>query len=519
MLLKKPASLLALSLLSGCSLIPAYHRPSMSVASEYPVAETGVGQAAADIGWKQFFKDPALQQLITLGLANNRNLQVSVLNVEEAQAQYRISRASLFPTINGNATFDRTHTPENLSAESDFREYSLGAQAVSWELDLFGKIRSKAASEHQLYLRQADTEKAASMALVAQIGAQYYTWLADREALHIAQMSEAADLHSLNLVQLELQNGVGTAIAVAQAQSSYDTAQTNVAQYQRQVAQDMDALVLLVGTPLPSGLLVQMQAIDGLSQEPALPRVPAGLPSDLLIRRPDIQAAEHALLAANANIGAARAAFFPSISLTATGGVASPGLNSLFSGGQGAWTFEPQITIPIFTAGENIANLDIANIEKKIQIANYQYTIQSAFRDVSDALSARQTYDTQVQAQENLVAADTRYYNLAQMRFQTGVDNYLNVLVAQNALLSAQLTLVNLQLAQQQNAITLYDALGGGWEAENTYQTTTSLPADKMPKPKPLHPKTSLLKTDPAKAPKILTNTRQYSAKLNRLPE
>lgn len=473
----KSAPLLMLGLLSGCSLIPAYQRPAMSVSPAYPVAGGGSGPAAAEIGWKQFFKDPALQQLITLGLANNRDLQVSLLNVEEAQAQYRLSRASLFPTINGNASFDRTHTPGNLSVEQDFREYSLGAQAVSWELDIFGKIRSKAAAERQLYLSKASTAKAAHMALVAQIGTQYYTWQADREALQIAQNTSAADLHSLNLLQLELQNGVATAMTVAQAQSTYDTAQTSVAQYQRQVAQDMDALVLLVGTSLPPNLVAKMEAMNGLSAEPPLPHVPAGLPSALLTRRPDIQAAEHALLAANANIGAARAAFFPSISLTATGGLASPSLDGLFTGGQGAWTFEPQITLPIFTGGENLANLDVAKIEKKIQIADYQKAIQSAFRDVADALSARQTYDTEVAAQQNLVAANTSYYNLAQMRFQAGVDSYLNVLVAQNNLLASKLALVNLQLAQQQNEITLYNALGGGWDAQEPADPSSVKPA------------------------------------------
>lgn len=486
----KTAPLLALALLSSCSLIPSYHRPSMSVASTYPMVGGGHGPDAFEIGWKQFFKDPALQQVIALGIANNRDLQVSVLKVEETQAQYRLSRASLFPTINGNASYERTHTPTDLSAEPNFHEYNVGVQAVSWELDLFGKIRSKAASQRQLYLSQAATAKAARMALVAQIGSQYYTWQADREALHIAQDAAAADLHSLSLVQLKLQNGIGTAMTVAQAQSTYDTAQTNVAQYQRQVEQDMNNLVLLVGTPLPAHLVAQMEQVDGLGDEPTLPRVPAGLPSELLVRRPDIQAAEHALLAANANIGAARAAFFPSITLTASGGTASPSLDGLFTAGQGAWAFEPQITLPIFTAGQNIANLDIAKIEKKIQIANYQKAIQSAFRDVSNALSARQTYDEEVNAQQNLVDANTRYYTLSQMRFDAGVDNYLNVLVAEDSLLSARLTLVNLQLAQQQNEITLYNALGGGWEAvdKSAPSATTAPMRPATSKPEVTHP-------------------------------
>lgn len=463
MLKAKSAPLFMLALLSGCSFIPTYHRPAMSVPTSYPVAADLHGTAAYNIGWAQFFKDPALQQLISLGLENNRDLRVSVLNVEEAQAQYHVSRASLFPTINGDASFERTHTPTNISEDANFREYGLSAQAVSWELDLFGQLRSKAAAQRQLYLSQAATAKAAHMALVAQIGSQYYTWQADRESLKIAQDAAAADLHSLNLVQLELTHGIGTAMTVAQAQSTYDTAQTSVAQYQRQVAQDMDQLVLLVGAPIPAPLLAKMESVNGLQAEPELAEIPAGLPSELLTRRPDILAAEHALLAANANVGAARSAFFPSITLTASGGLASPTLDGLFTSGQGSWAFQPHIDIPIFTGGENIANLDIAHIEKKIQIADYQKAIQSAFRDVADGLSARQTYDSEVKSQQDLVDANDRYYTLAKMRFDNGVDNYLNVLIAQNALLSARLTLVSLQLAQRQTEINLYNALGGGW--------------------------------------------------------
>ncbi|MDE2458162.1 MAG: efflux transporter outer membrane subunit [Rhodospirillales bacterium] len=461
------ASALLLGLLSGCSFIPAYHRPALPVTNQYPVAG-GSGPAAASIGWRDFFQDPALQDLIALSIANNRNLRVSVLNVEEAQAQYRVDRAGLLPTIDGAGEEIAQRTSAGLTTSGagiTSHEYSLGAQTVSWELDLFGKIRSQAESAHQTYLSDADTMLSARIALVAQMASEYYTWLADRESLKIAQDTAAADQKSLQLTQLEAANGTTTAIAVAQAQTTYDTAMADVAQFQRQTAQDMDELVLLAGAPLPAALVQKMDSVSQLSNEPPLPRVPAGLPSDLLTRRPDIRAAEHELLAANANIGAARAAFFPSISLTANGGVASSSLSSLFSGGTTAWLFEPQITLPIFTGGANLANLDLAKLEKQAQIANYEATIQSAFHDVSDALVARQTYVDQVQAEQNLVAADTRYYTLAQMRFNAGIDNYLNVLLAQDSLLSARLTLVSLQLAQQQNEITLYKALGGGWQA------------------------------------------------------
>ena len=465
------ASALLLGLLSGCSFIPAYHRPALPVTAQYPYPTGGAGTAASDLGWRNFFSDPALQGLIALSIAENRNLRITVLNVQEAQAQYRVDRASLFPTIDGNGEAIAQRTSGGLStsgAGMTTHEYSLGAQTVSWELDLFGKIRSQAQTAQQTYLSDADTALSARISLVAQVASEYYTWLADRESLKIAQATAAADQHSLQLTQLEANTGTTTAIAVAQAQITFDTATADVAQFQRQTAQDMDELVLLAGAPLPPALVQKMDATSQLANEPPLPLVPAGLPSDLLTRRPDIRAAEHELLAANANIGAARAAFFPSISLTANGGVASNSLSSLFSGGTTAWLFQPQITLPIFSGGANIANLDLAKLEKRVQIANYEGTIQSAFHDVSDALAARQTYVDQVQAEQNLVAADTRYYTLAQMRFNAGVDNYLNVLLAQDSLLSARLNLVSLQLAQQQNEITLYKALGGGWQENGT---------------------------------------------------
>lgn len=484
----KPASALLLGLLTSCSFIPDYHRPALPVSAQYPYASGGQGPAAADLGWKQFFSDPALQDLITLSLNNNRNLRVSVLNIQQAEAQYRVDRASLFPTVEGAAELYRSHGHANVSSggqEADMREYSVGAQVVSWELDLFGKIRSEAQAAHESYLSDTDTALSDRIALIAEVSSEYFAWLADRESLQIAQDTVAADLESLQLTQLETTHGIATALDVAQAQSTYDTASADVAQFQRQVGQDMDQLVLLVGTPIPPDILQKMQAVTGLADEPPLPLVPAGLPSDLLVRRPDIRAAEHALLAANANIGAARAAFFPSISLTANSGFVSNSLSNLFEPGQRTWVFEPQITVPIFTGGENLANLDVAKVEKRIEIANYEQTIQSAFHDVSDALVARQTYVDQVQAQQNLVGADTRSYQLSKMRFTAGIDNYLSVLVAQDSLLSARLTLVSLQLAQQQNEITLYKALGGGWQ-ESGMAVASTTPAASTPTVRPV---------------------------------
>lgn len=469
----KAASFL-LALLSGCSFIPAYQRPALPVTAQWPVAApfAGTALAASDIGWRNFFEGPALQGLIALSLANNRDLQVAVLNVAQAQAQYHLDRASLFPTLDADADLDTYRTPADLSPSGtplNFREYSL-AGAVSWELDLFGKIRSQAKAAQESYLSDADTALSTQISLVAEVSAEYYTWLADRESLQISEQTLAAQQSSLQLTQLSAANGIDTALDVAQAETTVDTAQANVAQYTRQVAEDMDELVLLAGAPIPADLLDRMDAVSGLDAAPELPVVPAGLPSDLLERRPDIRAAEHTLLAANADIGIARAAFFPSISLTADGGTASSGLNRLFGMGQGAWMFQPAITLPIFTGGENTANLDIAKLEKRIEIANYEKAIQSAFHDASDALNARGTYLAQVQAEQELVGADNRYYQLATMRLNAGIGNYLDVLIAENALLNARLDLVSLKLAALQNNITLYKALGGGWQ-ENSSPT------------------------------------------------
>jgi multidrug efflux system outer membrane protein len=463
--------------LTACSFIPAYHRPVLPVTDAYPNGPASApisGQpdmrAAADLGWREFFADPVTAQLVALSLANNRDLRVAALNIEVASAQYGVDRASLFPAIDGTAGLERSATPGDvtgLSGTSNIRDYSLGIGAVSWELDLFGKLRSTARASFEDFLSDSETRESTQISLIASVETEYLTWLADRDSLTIAQNTVAAQQDSVKLTELETSTGTGTALDVAQAQTTLFSARASEAQYTRQIAQDMDEIVLLVGAPLPNELLTRMAAVRGLEAVPPFPVLPAGLPSALLERRPDIRAAEHKLLAANANIGAARAAFFPSISLTANDGTASNHLGGLFGAMSGAWLFEPQISMPIFAGGENLANLDIANTDKKIQVANYEKSIQSAFHDVADALAGRSTYAAQVGAEAALVGADQNYYDLANMRFKAGVDSYLNVLVARNSLFSAQLTLVSLQLASMQNEVTLYKALGGGWQENN----------------------------------------------------
>ncbi|MDB5516714.1 MAG: multidrug transporter [Tardiphaga sp.] len=473
-----PAMIVLFAGLAGCSLIPDYHRPALPVATQWPngpaeeAANPGQGAVApaSELGWRDFFTDPVLQELVALSLANNRDLRVAALNVVQAQAQYQSDRASLFPTIDATAGLQRSRTPAKVEGLGQFassvnvREYSIGLSAVSWELDLFGRIRSQAKGAAETYLSNAETRLTTQISFVAQVGSEYLTWLADRDALAVSEDTVKVQGDSLRLTQMRTERGTANAQDVAQAETTLRTAEANVAQYSRQVAQDMDELVVLVGAPLPDSLVARMNAEAGLGSEPAFPALPAGLPADLLERRPDIRAAEHTLLAANANIGAARAAFFPQITLTAQYGTASSGLQHLFARGSSLWLFEPSVSLPIFDAGRNQANLDIAKVEERAEVADYEKAIQSAFHDVADALAGHTTYVNQVAAEQRLVDAATRYYNLADMRFRNGADNYLNVLVAQNSLLNARLTLISLQLAQLQNSITLYKALGGGWK-------------------------------------------------------
>ena len=462
--------------LPGCSLIPDYMRPGLPVASQYPSgpAFTGVGAVAlnlpdtpaADLGWRDFFTDPVMQDLIALSLANNRDLRVAILNVAAAQAQYRIQHANLFPTVDavGSGDFERSAPGQSGSPlPLHINAYSLGLSTVSYELDLFGRLRSLSKQAQEQYLSSADTRLSTQISQVAEVASYYLAWLSDRDAIRVSQQTAEAQQRSYDLERLILAGGNGTELDVAQAESTLRTAQASLEQYTRQAAQDLDELVLLVGTPLPADLQARMMAQAGLASPAAFPELPAGLPADLLERRPDIRAAEHTLLAANANIGAARAAFFPSVTLTGSGGTAGSGLAKLFGAGTASWLFEPQVSVPIFDAGSNFANLDYAKIETRVEVANYEKAIQSAFHDVSDALAARATYTRQVDAQRKLVDADTRYYTISKMRSDAGIDTYLNVLVAQSSLFGAQINLVTLQLSERQNLVTLYKALGGGW--------------------------------------------------------
>ncbi|MCU8675169.1 efflux transporter outer membrane subunit [Klebsiella pneumoniae] len=457
------------ALAGGCSLAPEYQRPAVPVAAQYP----DYGQASgswtiADIAWRHFYRDPLLQELIGQALANNRDLRIAALNVEAARATYRIQRGEAFPSLTADGSGTVQRTPADLAAGGESvvsRSYAAGA-TLSWELDLFGRMRSLNQQALELYLAQDETRVAARLALIGETASAWLTLQADAELLQLAESTLDAQRSAFQLVDKSYQQGVATALDRSQAEVGVSTAQRDVARYQRQRRQSISALILLLGQPPSPAMDLRLRQLAALPDDILPAEIPAGLPADLLRRRPDIRAAEHQLQAANANIGAARAAFFPGIVLTGSGGSASAGLDNLFSSGSGTWSFTPQIRLPIFSGGALRAGLDLAQVQKRIEVARYEQAIQQAFRETADALAGRDTLDAQILMQNRLVAATQRSYDLSLQRFQQGIDNYLSVLDSQRALYAAQQDLVNIRLARLLNLVDLYRALGGGWQEE-----------------------------------------------------
>jgi len=480
-------------LLSACTLMPHYQRPQLPVPDRWP-ADTnltndraGVApspaansqdvtvRSADQIGWQDFFTDARLSRLVEIALENNRNLRIAMLNVSASQAQFRVQRGNLFPAISATVS----EVAEKLSASGGIplgpggsssggppastsvtlHSYSAGVGFTNYELDLFGRQRSLTTQAFEQYLAQGETRRSTQISLVAEVAADYFAVLADQALVKLTEDTLHSETESYELTRAMYESDTTTLLALRQAESSVDSARASLAQYRRQLALDMHALTLVLGQDMPADL----PPGKDLDTEGLVAGVPAGLPSDLLAQRPDILSAEHSLRAANANIGAARAAFFPSVELTASGGTTSSTLNGLFKSGSGTWSFTPTITLPIFTGGQNLANLDLAHIETNVAVAQYELTIQTAFREVADALSARGTYLDQREAQSALVDADAEAYRLSLMRFRAGTDSYLSTLDAQRSLFSAQQELVQIRQAELTNEVTLYKALGGGW--------------------------------------------------------
>jgi multidrug efflux system outer membrane protein len=461
------------TLLSACTLEPHYHRPPPPV----PALQGGnAGETiAADIGWREFFPDPQLQRLIALALTNNRDLRVAVLNVQSAQAQYRIQRADLFPTVDASAVEQAQHIPIRVLTSGlppavlagagplptngvTEHTYNVGVGFTNFELDLFGRLRSLSHAALQQYFSSGETRRSVQLTLVAEVATAYLTVLTDQTLLDITRDTLKSQSESYALTEKMFSGGTTTELALRQAETTVDTARANLAQYVRQVAQDRDALQLLLGAPIPDGI----DFSSGLDRANMVAELAEGIPSDVLVRRPDVLAAEHQLMAANAEIGAARAAFLPAISLTGNFGTESTQLSGLFKAGSRAWTFSPDISLPIFAGGANVANLQATKLARETAVAQYEKAIQSAFREVADALVARGTLDEQLSAQQALVDASAVAYRLADMRYRGGVDSYLTALVAQVSLYSAQQQLQTVRLLRLQNLVTLYKALGGG---------------------------------------------------------
>ncbi|SHK06862.1 outer membrane protein, multidrug efflux system [Roseomonas rosea] len=467
----RPLPLLALgaALLAGCSLDPGYERPGAPVPAQWPQgAAYGApqsGESTADsIGWESFFLDPGLRRLVGLALENNRDLRVAALNVEAAEAQYRVERGDLFPYLGASGAADYLGTPvtgsDGRTRSVTSRSFSLGAGFTAWEIDLFGRIRSLSRAALEAAFAQAETRRATQISLVAQVADAYLALLASRELLALTRQTLESQEASYRLTQATAAGGTTTALALRQAQTSVEAARANLALYTRQVAQAENALALLLGQPVPADL----PASTTLASPLVTADLPAGLSSTVLLRRPDVLAAEYRLLSANANIGAARAAFFPTVSITASGGTAGTALSRLFQAGSGSWAFSPQISVPIFTGGINEATLDYTKLQKRVEIANYEKAIQTAFREVADALAARGTYGSQVEAQRRLAEAYADSYRLAELRFRSGVDSYLTVLDSQRSLYGAQQALITLRQEQLSSLVTLYKVLGGGWQ-------------------------------------------------------
>ncbi|MCX7077867.1 MAG: AdeC/AdeK/OprM family multidrug efflux complex outer membrane factor [Pseudomonas sp.] len=480
-------SLLSLAItafvLGGCSLIPDYKQPEAPVAAQYPQGPAyspaeAANRAAAEQGWKQFFHDPALQQLIQTALVNNRDLRVAALNIDAFAAQYRIQRADLFPAVSATGSGSRQRTPASLSqtgAERITSQYSATLGISAYELDLFGRVRSLSEQALQTYFATEEARRSTQISLVASVANAYLTWQADKELLQLTKETLGTFEQSYKLTARSNEVGVASALDLSQSRTSVENARVQLARYTRLVAQDENSLTLLLGTGVPANLPGGQPLADDLMSE-----VPAGLPSDLLQRRPDILEAEHKLKAANANIGAARAAFFPSISLTANAGTASPDLSGLFKGGSGTWLFQPQINLPIFNAGSLRASLDNSKIQKDITVAQYEKSIQTAFQEVSDGLAARQTFNEQLQAQHDLVSANQDYYRLAERRYRIGVDSNLTFLDAQRQLFTSQQALIADRLSQLTSEVNLYKALGGGWNEQTAQNTPVPEEAPKL---------------------------------------
>ncbi|MBN2396752.1 MAG: efflux transporter outer membrane subunit [Deltaproteobacteria bacterium] len=452
--------------LSGCSLAPEYARPEAPIPGDWPQGaayESGREKAGAAVvpmpGWRDFFADQKLQAIIRTALDSNRDLRLAALNVEKVRALYGVQRAALFPSVDAAGTMAKERVPADLSSTGKSRiaeEYSVSLGIASWEIDFFGRLRNLKDQALQEFLATEQAHRSAQLSLISSVAGAYLALAADRGNLGLAQSTLDSQQAAYALIQKRYDVGLATELDLRRAQAQVEAARGSVARYTQLTEQDRNALNLLAGAPVSEALLPE--DLGGVSPPES---ISPGLSSEVLLSRPDIMAAEHRLKGAYASIGAARAAFFPRISLTTSVGTASSELSGLFSSGSATWSFVPQITMPIFDA-RTWAALRVSKTEQQIVLTQYEKAIQAAFREVADALAVRGTIDRQVAAQQSLVDAVAETYRLSNERYENGVDSYLSVLDAQRALYSAQQGLISLRLAEFISRVTLYTVLGGG---------------------------------------------------------
>ena len=488
LMFKRSALALTVATLAGCSLAPKYERPESPVQANWPeqpkvqygaydrATDLGTQPAAnvapagavpaAEIGWREFFHDPRLQKLIELSLVNNRDLRVAVQRVEEARAQYGVQRGSQWPAIGVGVQGQRQRLPPDMrvggpDSNSISSSWQAGIGLTTFEIDLFGRLRNLSEAAYQQYLSTEQAQRSVHITLIGSVAQSYFNLRAADVQLELTQKTLASREESFRLAKTRFEGGVASELDFNQSKALLDQASADLASLARTRAQAINALLVVVGVPaLPDDLPAPAE----FGRDQILATVPAGLPSDILERRPDILAAENQLRSANANIGAARAAFFPTISLTGLLGVASPDLDRLFRGGQGYWSFSPQLTMPLFSGGSIVEGLNLARARQNISVAQYEQTIQQAFREVSDALAGEATYSAQLDALRGLQTSSARTLELSNLRYSGGIDSFLQVQTAQVDYFNAQIALVQAGLASLTNRVELYKALGGGWQ-------------------------------------------------------
>lgn len=451
-----------IAVLAGCTLAPHYERPQPPVPAEFP--QGGPYQAASPLaapvaGWSSAFSDPRLQRLIQSALTQNRALRVTVANVRAARAQFEVQRSQLLPTVNAAGSALQQQAPAALGGRAQPGSlYTANIGVSAYELDLFGRLRSQSDAAFQQYLASDEGRRAAQISLVAEIASAYLTLAADQQLVNVSRQTAQTAGQALSLIQSRFDAGVASDLEVSQAQTVVQQARSDAAAFTVAAAQAKDALDLLVGRTVDAADLPG--SLDEVA--PTIAPPPTGLSSQILLNRPDVLRAEHLLQAANAQIGAARAAFFPRITLTGQDGFESVSLSNLFQGANHGWSFNPTVTLPLFTGGKNLGNLHTSQAQRDAAVAAYENAIQSAFRDVADALASAGGTVEQLSAQAALVAAAGQTVKLASARYDRGADTYLNLLVAQRTLFAAQESLVKVKLANVSSRVTLYRALGGG---------------------------------------------------------